>query len=276
MRISTLDIRQMKLRGEPIAMVTAYDALFARLLDESGIPLLLVGDSVGNTTLGYGSTVPVTLDDMVRHTAAVVRGAPRALVVADMPFLTYTSEDHAFETARRLIQEGGAQAVKLEGGRHVAEIVARLVEAGVPVMGHLGYTPQSALQFGRPRVLGKDAETAREIVADAESIERAGAFAVVLELLPAQLAAAITERLSIPTIGIGAGAACDGQVQVLHDLLGLDPDFAPRHARRFAELGALVKQAAADYLDAVRSHAFPEAKHASSMPEQTLREALEK
>jgi len=275
MRKTITDILQMKARGEPIAMLTAYDATIAALFDAAGVPMLLVGDSLGDNVLGFSSTVPVTIEDMVRHTAAVARGAQSALIVADMPFLTYATLDMAVAAARRLMQEGGAQAVKLEGGQAMVPIVRRLVECGVPVMGHLGYTPQSVHLFGKARVQGRSAAAARRMIEDALALEAAGAFALVLELVPAQLAAAITERLRIPTIGIGAGPHCDGQVQVFTDILGLRDDFKPRHTRRFAELAPLIRSAVAAYVTAVGERSFPTADHSSRMDEAELREALE-
>lgn len=275
MRRTITDIQQMKARGEPIAMLTAYDAIVASLFDAAGVPMLLVGDSLGDNVLGFSSTVPVTLDDMVRHTAAVARGAQSALIVADMPFLTYATLEMAVAAARRLMQEGGAQAVKLEGGQAMVPIVRRLVECGVPVMGHLGYTPQSVHLFGKARVQGRSAAAARRMIEDALALEAAGAFALVLELVPAQLAAAITERLRIPTIGIGAGLHCDGQVQVFTDILGLRDDFKPRHTHRFAELAPLIRSAVAAYVAAVGERSFPTAEHSSRMDEAELREALE-
>lgn len=274
MRKTIVDIQQMKARGERIPMLTAYDYPMARLLDAAGVPMLLVGDSVGNTTLGYSSTIPVTLDDIVHHAAAVARGAKTALIVADLPFLTYTTAEQALASAGRLIQQGGAQAVKLEGGRPMAPIVGRLVECGVPVMGHLGYTPQSEHMFGQIRVQGRKSAAARRMIEDALALEEAGAFAVVLELVPAPLAAALTKRLRVPTIGIGAGPECDGQVQVITDMLGLDPDFAPRHARRIVDLATTIREAAATYVADVAAQRFPTAEHSSTMDEAALQEAL--
>lgn len=274
MRKTIVDIQQMKARGERIAMLTAYDAPFARLFDAAGVPMLLVGDSLGNTVLGYGSTIPVTLDDMVRHCAAVVRGTQSALIVADLPFLSYTTVDQALIAARRLLQEGGAQAVKLEGGVAMVPIVQRLVECGVPVMGHLGYTPQSEHLFGRARVQGRRAVTARRIAADALALEQAGVFAIVFELMPTTLSGVLSRRLHIPTIGIGAGPECDGQVLVLHDALGLIPDVAPRHAKRFAELGAVIHTAVTAYIAEVTAGTFPLAQHSSTMDDTILQEAL--
>jgi 3-methyl-2-oxobutanoate hydroxymethyltransferase len=263
----------MKEAGERIPMLTAYDYTMAQMVDAAGIPMILVGDSLGMVVLGYSSTVPVTLDDIIHHARAVVRGAPRALVVGDMPFLTYTSPEQALHTAGRLLQEAGCQAVKLEGGAAVAPVVARLVEAGVPVMGHLGYTPQSVNTLGT-RVQGRSVAAARQLIADAQALEAAGAFAVVLELVPRQLAQAITENLRIPTIGIGAGANCDGQVQVLHDMLGLYNDFVPKHTKRYRNLGAEIRAAAEEYRNEVRGGAFPTVEHAASIDDAVLQEAL--
>lgn len=274
MRVTIRDIQRMKAAGERIPMLTAYDYTTAQLVDAAGVPLILVGDSLGMVVLGYSSTVPVTLDDIVHHTRAVVRGAQRALIVGDMPFLTYTTPEQALQTAGRLLQEGGCQAVKLEGGAAVADTVARLEAAGIPVMGHLGYTPQSEHTLGR-RVQGRSVEAARQLLEDARALEAAGAFAVVLELVPEQLARAVTERLRIPTIGIGAGAGCDGQVQVLHDMLGLYTDFVPKHAKRYRQLGAEIQAAVSDYVREVREGAFPGKEHASSIDEATLRQALD-
>jgi 3-methyl-2-oxobutanoate hydroxymethyltransferase len=224
--------------------------------------------------LGHQSTLPVTLDNIIYHTRAVVQGSQRALVIGDLPFLTYTSVEQAITSAGRMLQEGGAQAVKLEGGASVAPIVQRLVELGVPVMGHLGFTPQSVNQIGL-RVQGRQADDARKLIEDALALEAAGAFAIVLELIPAPLARVITARLRIPTIGIGAGAECDGQVQVWHDLLGLYSDFTPRHARRYATLADTISAALTSYADDVRNGAFPTAEHSAAMDEQTLNEALQ-
>jgi 3-methyl-2-oxobutanoate hydroxymethyltransferase len=246
----------MKTRGERFAMLTAYDYTSAKIAERAGVPVLLVGDSLGMVVLGRETTLPVTLEDMVRHTAAVVRGSQAALVVADLPFLTYASEGAAVASAARLMQDGGAHAVKLEGGRPLAPIVRRLVELGVPVMGHLGYTPQSTLQIG-VRIQAKDDAGAAALVEDALALEAAGAFAVVLELIPAALAAEVTSRLRIPTIGIGAGPGCDGQVQVWHDVLGLYDDKTPKHAKRYAEIGSAIEQALKDYVLEVGQQRFP-------------------
>lgn len=275
MRTTILDVQKLKDRGERIPMVTAYDYTSAQIADRAGVPLLLVGDSLGMVVLGHSSTVPVTLDEMLHHIRAVVRGSERALVIGDLPFLTYTSVEQAIGSARRILQETGAQAVKLEGGVAIAPTVARLVELGVPVMGHIGFTPQSVNQIGT-RVQGRSVDQASQLIEDALALEAAGAFAIVLELLPAPLARTITARLRIPTIGIGAGADCDGQVQVWHDLLGLYSDFKPRHARRYAELADTIGAALASYAAEVRDGSFPGAEHSATMDEAILRAAVER
>jgi 3-methyl-2-oxobutanoate hydroxymethyltransferase len=272
MRTTLLDIRRMKASGRRIPMLTAYDYASARIADRAGVPLLLVGDSLGMVMHGHDTTLPVTLDDMVRHAAAVVRGAETALVIADLPFLTYTSPEDAVATARRLMQEAGVQAVKLEGGAAVAPIVRHLVQFGVPVMGHLGFTPQSQHTLG-VRVQAKQADCAKRLVEDALALEAAGAFAVVLELIPAPLAEAVSKQLRIPTIGIGAGAGCDGQVQVWHDLLGLF-ETSPRHAKRYAEIGAAIEGAIRAYASDVEGGAFPTAAQSARMDADELARAL--
>ena len=252
------DLRRKKQAGEKITMLTAYDTPTARLLDGAGLDVLLVGDSVGMAMLGHDSTLPVTLDAMVHHTAAVSRGAARALVVADMPFLSYqVTAAEAIRNAGRLLQEGGAAAVKLEGGRPVADIVSRLVDIGIPVMGHLGLRPQSVHQLGGYRRRGTETREAEAIVEDAGVLEDAGAFAVVLESIPAALARRITGRLRMPTIGIGAGPDCDGQVLVSADMLGL-ADRVPPFVRRYADLQGAIAAAARAFADDVRSGRFPE------------------
>lgn len=258
-RVTAAALRRMKTRGERIVMLTAYEYRTARIFDEAGVDALLVGDSLGMVVLGYDSTVPVTLDDILHHTRAVARGAAHALVVADLPFLTYTTREQALANAGRLIQEGGAQCVKLEGGRSMAPIVEALVEQGIPVMGHIGLTPQSIHRFGGHRVQGRNADDAERLIEDARALEAAGACAIVLELMPATLAERITAALKIPTIGIGAGPACDGQVQVMYDMLafGATGEFIPKHAKRYADVGALVRQAVGEYAAEVRSGAFP-------------------
>ena len=275
-RLSIHKLREWKAEGRRFAMITAYDYPSARLVEQAGIPVILVGDSVGCVVLGYESTVPVTMDDILYHTRAVVRGTQKAIVVADMPFMSYQANaDEAVRNAGRLLQEGGATAVKLEGGSHVASLVRRMVEVGIPVMGHLGLTPQSVNQFGGHKVQGKTPAAAAKLVNDARALEEAGAFAVVLETIPAPLAAMVTERLSIPTIGIGAGAGCDAQVQVFHDLLGIYDDRRPlRHAKRYAVLGETIRNAVGEYIAEVESGAFPTAEHSFEMEDSTLRELV--
>ncbi|MFC1944576.1 3-methyl-2-oxobutanoate hydroxymethyltransferase [Chloroflexota bacterium] len=271
MRITTAQIQDMKRRGEKVAMLTAYDYSTAKILDEAGIPLLLVGDSLGMVVLGYDSTIPVTMEEMLHHTRAVVRGSVEALVIGDMPFMTYhTSPADAIRNAARFMQEGGAQAVKLEGGVHMAETVRFIVERGIPVMGHIGLTPQSVHQLGGFRVVGKTREAAARLVKDAKALEEAGAFAVVLETIPEPLAKLITEKIAIPTIGIGAGRYCDGQVQVVSDILGSFTDFMPRHAKQYAKVADIVSEAAASYLEEVAKGEFPTTQHGSTMDEGIL------
>ena len=258
MRVTIRDLREMKRRGEKIPMITAYDYTAAQLVERAGIPLILVGDSLGQVMLGYDSTVPVSMDDMVHHVKAAVRGTERAHVVGDMPFLSYHAADSdAVRNAGRLLKEGGAQSVKLEGGQERAETVSRLALSGIPVMGHIGLTPQAVNQLGGYRVQGKSLKDAVRLMEDARALEEAGAYALVLECVPAPLARMISERVEIPTIGIGAGAGCDGQVQVFHDLLGLYSDFKPKHARRYADLGETIIGATSDYMRDVQSGAFP-------------------
>lgn len=271
-RVTTTRLAEMKAADEPIVMITAYDAPGARLADAAGVDSILVGDSLGMTVLGYESTLPVTMDDMVRATAAVSRGASRAFVVADMPFLSYhVSVEEAVRNAGRLLAEGGAQAVKLEGGVEVAEIVGILVDAGIPVVGHVGLTPQSVNVFGGYKTQGKSIDGALQLVEDCLALEAAGACAVVLELVPAELAGLISEEIDIPTIGIGAGTGCDGQVQVFHDVLGIG-DFTPRHARRFAEIGEAVTAAIAAYAEETRSGVFPAEAQLSHLDGEVLAE----
>jgi 3-methyl-2-oxobutanoate hydroxymethyltransferase len=261
----------MKRRSERIPILTAYDYTTAKVLDEAGVPLILVGDSLGHVVLGYDSTIPVTLEDMLHHTRAVVRGAKRALVATDMPFLTYhLDERQALHNVGRCLQEAGAQAVKLEGGGRMAATVLRLTQNGIPVMGHLGLTPQSIHQLGGYRVQGKTPQAAAQLLADALALEEAGAFCVVLELVPAPLARLITGRLGIPTIGIGSGPSCDGQVQVLHDMLGLFTDFVPKHTKRYAELAGVIRGAVEQYMGEVRAGEFPTAKESFTMDESIL------
>ena len=272
-KVTIRDIGQMKAEGKKIPMVTAYDYTSARLADQAGIPILLVGDSLGMVVLGYESTVKVTIDDILHHTKAVVRGAKQALVVADMPFMTYhIDQSQALTNAARLIQEGGAQTVKLEGGENVADTVHRMVESGIPVMGHIGLTPQSINSFGGYRVQGRDREEAAKLLRDAKALEDAGAYAIVLELVPTPLAGLISRQLTVPTIGIGAGVECDGQVQVLHDMLGLFTDFVPRHAKQYAQLAESIKGAFAQYVKDVECGSLPTGKQSFGMDEAILEE----
>lgn len=271
-RVTVSTLLEMKRKSQRIAMLTAYDFPTARFLDEAGVDVLLIGDSLGMVVLGYDTTLPVTVDDILHHTRPVARAARRALVVADMPFLSFqvTPED-ALRNAGRLMAEGGAHAVKLEGGREVAETVRRLVAAGIPVMGHVGLTPQSVHALGGFKVQGRSAEAAARLAEDARILEEAGAFSVVLELVPYQLARLISQRLTVPTIGIGAGPHCDGQVLVTHDMLGLYAGKAPKFAKRYADLAVEVQRAVGRYVAEVREGSFPEeAAHSFTMDEELL------
>jgi 3-methyl-2-oxobutanoate hydroxymethyltransferase len=261
----------MKRNGERIPCVTAYDYPTAHIADDIGIPLLLVGDSLGNVVLGYESTVQVTLDEILHHTKAVVRGSSKAMVVADMPFMTFqVSPQEALRNAGRLLQEGGAQAVKVEGGHRTAETVRCLVEAGIPVMGHLGLTPQSVNQFGGYRVQGRSHEDTARLVEDAKELEQAGVFAVVLEAIPAELAAVVTHQLEIPTIGIGAGVHCDGEVQVLYEMLGLITSRPRKHANLYADLNAVIRGALETYVNEVQECTFPAEEHSHHLEPDVL------
>ncbi len=271
MRVTVNKIKEMKQKQEKIAMLTAYDYPTAKLIDEAGIPLILVGDSLGMVVLGYESTIPVTMDEMIHHAKAVVRGTKQAMIIGDMPFMTYhTTISDALRNAARFMQEAGTQAVKLEGGVVSAETVKRIVDCGIPVMGHIGLTPQSVHQLGGHKVQGKTPEAAERLLKDAIALEQAGAFAIVLETMPAPLSKLITQKVSIPTIGIGAGPDCDGQVQVISDLLGLFTDFVPRHAKQYAKLADAMRTGIADYLSEVKSGTFPTAEHGSTMDESLL------
>ena len=255
------------------AMMTAYDYPTAKLVDEAGIECILVGDSLGMVVLGHPTTVPVTMDDMVRHATAVARGAKHALLVGDMPFGSYqTSSEEAIRNAARFLKEAGMDAVKLEGGSEVVETARALVRAGIAVMGHVGLTPQRVAQFGGFKVQAKDAHSAKQLVDDAQALEEAGCFSIVLESVPARVAAIATERLSIPTIGIGAGPHCDAQVLVLHDALGLFPDFTPKFAKRYAELGTQVVSAMRTYREEVLDGTFPGPQHSFTIKDQELDE----
>lgn len=261
-RVTVPDLREMKRRGEKIAVLTAYDYLFARLVDGAGVDVVLVGDSLGQVVLGLDSTLPVTLDDMIHHARAVRRGVERALLVVDLPFLTYqvTRED-AVRNAGRVLQETCASAVKLEGGSPaIAETVRTLVEAGIPVMGHLGFTPQSVNTIG-VKVQGRGGDGRERLLAEAKRLEEAGAFSIVLELMPGALAEEITASVDVPTIGIGAGVGCDGQVLVLHDMLGLNAGFQPKFLRRFAEVGELAAAGVGSFVQAVKGGEYPGAEH---------------
>ena len=260
-----------KAKGEKLSMLTAYDYSTAKLEDESGINGILVGDSLGNVVLGYEDTVSVTMEDMIHHGAAVARGAKNALVVVDMPFMSYeVTVEEAVRNAGRLMKEGRAGAVKLEGGVRVAEQIRAIVKAGIPVMGHIGLTPQSINVFGGFKVQGKSEEAARALLADAKAVEEAGAFAVVIEAAPAALAQMITDAVSIPTIGIGAGAGCDGQILVYQDMLGMFSDFTPKFVKRYANVGEVMREAFANYAAEVASGAFPTEEHTYKIKDDVL------
>ena len=272
-RITVLDFARMHADGERIAMLTAYDYPTAQLVDEAGIPSILVGDSLGQVLLGYDTTVRVTMDEMLHHTKAVVRGTRRAMVVGDMPFLSYATPQEALANAGRFLRDAGAQAVKVEGGVRSARIIETLVKAGIPVMGHIGLTPQAINALGKVRVQGKSREQARALLHDALAVQEAGVFSVVLELVPEQLAAAITARLRIPTIGIGAGAGCAGQIQVITDVLGLG-SFVPRHAKPYADLRGTILAAATAYRAEVEAGTFPGDAQTTRMDDAILDEVL--
>ena len=266
---TVLELKRKK--GERLAMLTAYDYPSAKLVAEAGVELILVGDSLGMVVLGYDSTLPVTVDDMVHHTRAARRGAPDAFLIADMPFLSYGTPEQALATAARLIKGAGADSVKLEGGVESVPIVEALARAGVPVLGHVGLTPQTASALGGYKLQGKDEENARRIIEGAAAVEAAGCWGVVLELVPAELARMVTERLAIPTIGIGAGAHCDGQVLVFHDVVGLFSGFTPTFVKRYTEAGDAIREACARYAQEVRSGTFPGEKQSFPMKEEVLK-----
>lgn len=258
MRTTIRELQKMKDRENKIPMVTAYDYTSATIAESAGMPIILVGDSLGQVVLGHDSTIPVTMDDMISHIQMVVRGTSKAHIVGDLPFMSYqVSNIDALRNAGRLLKEGGCQSVKMEGGLAIAESVHSVVQSGIPVMGHLGLTPQSVNQLGGYRVQGRTEEKAVAMLNGALALEEAGAYAVVLELVPSEVAATITERLRIPTIGIGAGIHCSGQVQVFHDLLGLFPDFSPKHSRRYADLGVEATEAISRYVIDVKAKDFP-------------------
>jgi 3-methyl-2-oxobutanoate hydroxymethyltransferase len=273
MRITINQIKEMKQKGDKITMLTAYDYVAAKIIDEAGIPLILVGDSLGMVFLGYESTIPVTMEEMLYHTKVVVRSTKQALIIGDMPFMTYhISTADALKNAARFIQEAGAQAIKLEGGVNVAEKVERIVECGIPVMGHIGLTPQSIHQLGGFKIQGKTPEAAARLLEDAKALEKAGAFSIVLETVPSPLAALITEKVSIPTIGIGAGVNCDGQVQIVNDILGSYADFVPKHTKQYAKLISIMSSAITEYRNEVKSGKFPTEAQSFPMDESILAE----
>jgi len=273
MRVTINQIREMKQKGEKISMLTAYDYVTAQIIDEAGIHMILVGDSLGMVVLGYQTTIPVTLEVMLHHSKAVVRGTKNALVVGDMPFMTYhVSIEDAMRNAARFIQEAGCQAIKLEGGVTVADKVRRVVDCGIPVMGHIGLTPQSIHAFGGHKIQGKTPEAAKSLLEDAVALEQAGAFSVVLETVPAPLATLITKKINIPTIGIGAGAGCDGQVQVINDILGSHTGYVPKHAKQYAKLANIMSNAISQYRDEVTTGKFPTEANSFPMDESVLKD----
>lgn len=269
--ITTASLKEQKKNGEKIVMLTAYDYPSAKLAEEAGVDMILVGDSLGMVVLGYDSTIPVTLDDMIHHTKAVTRGASRAFVVTDLPFLTYHGTiEETLRNAGRIMQEGLAKAVKIEGGAELAPLIRRCTQAGIPVVGHIGLTPQSVHQLGGYKVQGKTPEAAQKLLDDAKALEEAGVFALVMECVPEQLATLISKQLSIPTIGIGAGAGCDGQVLVYHDILGYGAGRVPKFVKRYGEAGTIIHQAIAQYAHEVRAGAFPAAEHTFTIKEEVI------
>ena len=274
-RVTAKDIRDTKNLKDKLAVVTAYDATMASLAEKAGCDVLLVGDSLGMVVLGYENTIPVVMDDMVHHTKAVARGSKKAHIVSDMPFMSFNvSVDETLRNASRLIQEGGAQSVKLEGGKLISDQVKRLVSSGIPVMGHIGLTPQSILNIGGYKVQGKIKTEALKILDDAKSLEENGAYAIVLELMPAPLAKLITDEVTVPTIGIGAGPFCDGQVQVFHDIMGLYPKFVPKHTRQYLNLCVDIEKALRTYLTEVKEGSFPNDRESFFMDAEMFRDIL--
>ena len=270
-RVTTTLLKEKKARKEKITMLTAYDYSTAMMVDQAGIDVILVGDSLGNVVLGYETTLPVTMDDMIHHTRAVARGTKNSLLVGDMPFLSYhVSIQEAVRNAGRFIQEGGAQAVKLEGGEERVDTIKAVLDAQIPVMGHIGLTPQSVHQFGGFKVQGRDVETARKLLRDAKALEAAGVFAIVLECVPAALAERITAEVSVPTIGIGAGPGCDGQVLVINDMLGLYGGFTPKFVKKFANLNPLILDALRQYKEEVEKGVFPGPEHCFAINDEVL------
>ncbi|MFW5985471.1 MAG: 3-methyl-2-oxobutanoate hydroxymethyltransferase [Halanaerobiaceae bacterium] len=276
MKTTIKDIMKMKTDRKKISMLTAYDFYMGKLVDEAGIDIILVGDSLGMVIQGQKDTLPVTLEEMIYHTKLVDRGRREALLVTDLPFMSFqVSVEKALTSAGRIMKESGAQAVKLEGGQRVVPQIKAMTEAGIPVMGHLGLTPQSVNQFGGFKVQGQEKKKAQQLISDAQALEEAGIFALVLETVPHQLASIITEKVSIPTIGIGAGPDCDGQVLVLHDLLGVDEEFKPRFARQYANLNQIIKKAVREYIDDIKEGSFPTEEESFSMEEDILRHIRE-
>jgi 3-methyl-2-oxobutanoate hydroxymethyltransferase len=274
--ITTVKLRQMKAAGQKMVMITAYDYPGAKLVDQAGVDLILVGDSLGMVVLGYENTLAVTLDDMIHHSKAVNRGRKNAMLIVDMPFMSYqVSAEQALINAGRLVQEGGAQAVKLEGGTEIAGTIAKITGAGIPVFGHLGFTPQSINKLGGAFFQGKSAQKAVKLIEDALRLEDAGICGLVLELVPEEVAAEITGRLTVPTIGIGSGVDCDGQVLVYHDLLGFDRDWHPSHSKLYAEAGELIVTAVQNYISEVREAKFPAAQHSKRMAPEEYRLLVE-
>lgn len=271
MKNTVLTFKQAKEKGEKLSMLTAYDYSTAKLIDEAGVNSILVGDSLGNVILGYEDTISVTMEDMIHHSAAVARGAKNALVICDMPFMSYqTSVYDAVVNAGRLMKEGRAGAVKLEGGKEVSPQIKAIVDAGIPVCGHLGLTPQSINAFGGFKVQAKTEAAAKKLIEDARIIEEAGVFAMVLECVPAKIAQLVTEAVSVPTIGIGAGNVCDGQVLVYQDMLGMFSDFTPKFVKKFADIGTVMKEAFAAYDSEVKAGSFPEGKHEYTISDDVL------
>ncbi|EJL26712.1 3-methyl-2-oxobutanoate hydroxymethyltransferase [Brevibacillus sp. BC25] len=271
--ITTSSIRKKKETRNPITMVTAYDYPSAKLVDEAGADMILVGDSLGMVVLGYDSTIPVTMEDMIHHTKAVTRGAKRAFVVTDLPFLSYHGTvEEAVKNAGRLMQEGLAKAVKMEGGRELAPIITRCVQAGIPVVGHIGLTPQSVHQLGGYKVQGRDLGAAKKLLDEALAIQEAGAFAIVLECVPEEVAGMIADKLDIAVIGIGAGATCDGQVLVFHDMVGYASDITPKFVKRYANIGETIREAVETYNKEVEARSFPGPEHVFHASEETIKE----
>ena len=268
-RMTTFRIRNMKAKGKKIVMLTSYDAPTARILSDVGVDMILVGDSVGNSLLGYESTVPVTLDDIIHHCSAVARAKPKSLIIGDMPFMSYkVSTEQALANCGRMLQEGGAEAVKLEGAGRVVDIVKDVVDSGIPVMGHIGLTPQSIFQFGGYRIQGRTQSAADVLVDQAKALEDAGVFSLVIELVPSETARQITQSVDIPTIGIGAGPHCDGQVLVLWDMLGLFKDFKPKFVKKYADIQSVISEAVSKYIAEVRDGVFPSEEHSFEMEDE--------